>query len=274
MIAPRACQAHPVGDEEVVLAGSRLNRVVRIGDTVRRPAGPWTPAVHALLRHVRHRGFALAPEPLGIDAQGREELVYIPGDTVGDQVPWPAWVWGDGLLEEVGRAVALYHRAVADFRPEGVIPWQMGAAELRPGQIVCHHDIAPYNAVVVEGRLTGIIDWDLSGPGTPRSDLAFVAWQWVPLQHPAISQMFGWADPGGLARRLRVLLDAYGLDDRNGFVDEVIARMHLNRDAMVQKAAEGVAGYVSLVQQGHVEGMDAAISFLTEQRDSLERQLG
>ena len=262
-----------MGQEETVLAGSRLNRVVKIGDTVRRPAGPWTPTVHALLRHVRQRGFELAPEPLGIDAQGREVLAYIPGDTVGDQLPWPAWVWDDGLLVEVGRAAAAFHRAVADFRPEGAVPWQLGPAELRSGQIVCHHDIAPYNAVVEEGRLRGIIDWDLSGPGTPRSDLAFVAWQWVPLQHPAISQMFGWPDSGGLARRLRLLLDAYGLEDRGGFVGDVIARMHLNRDVMLQKAAEGIPGYVSLVQQGHVDGMNAAISFLTQQHDSLERQL-
>lgn len=262
-----------MGQEETVLAGSRLNRVVKVGDTVRRPVGPWTPAVHALLRHVRQRGFELAPEPLGIDAQGREMLAYITGDTVGDQLPWPAWAWDDELLAEVGRATALYHRAVADFRPEGVIPWQLGPAALQPGQIVCHHDIAPYNAVVSDGRLRGIIDWDLSGPGSPRSDLAFVTWQWVPLQHPAISQMFGFGDPGGLARRLRILLDAYGLEERDGFVDAVIARMHLNRDVMVQKAAEGVPGYVSLVQQGHVEGMNAAISFLVEQRDSLGRQL-
>jgi hypothetical protein len=28
------------------------NGVVCVGDTVRRPSGPWTPAVHALLTHV------------------------------------------------------------------------------------------------------------------------------------------------------------------------------------------------------------------------------
>ena len=262
-----------MAEEETILAGSRLNRVVKIGDTVRRPAGPWTPTVHALLRHVRERGFELAPEPLGIDEQGREVLAYIPGETVGDALPWPGWVWDDALLVEVGRATALYHRAAADFRPEGPIPWQLGSSVLQAGQIVCHHDIAPYNAVEADGRLRGIIDWDLSGPGTAVSDLAFVAWQWVPLQHPAISRMFGWDDPGGLTRRLRLLLDAYGLDDREGFVDKVITRMHLNRDVMVQKAAEGVPGYVSLVQQGHVEGMNAAIEFLTGQRSALESQL-
>ena len=262
-----------MSEEETVLAGSRLNRVVKIGDTVHRPAGPWTPTVHALLRHVRERGFGIAPEPAGMDDQGREVLAYIPGQTVGDRLPWPDWVWDDALLVEVGRATAQYHRAVADFRPEGLVPWQLGPAELLPGQIVCHHDIAPYNAVVAESRLQGIIDWDLIGPGTALSDLAFVAWQWVPLQHPLIARMFGWDDEDGLARRLRVLLDSYGLEQRDGFIDEVIARMHLNRDVMLQKADEGVPGYAQLVQQGHVEGMKAAITFLSGQRDALQSGL-
>jgi Phosphotransferase enzyme family len=263
-----------MGEEEAALAGSRLNRVVRIGDTVHRPAGPWTPTVHALLRHVRAEGFELAPQPLGIDDQGREVLSYIPGHTVGDGLPWPGWVWDDDLLIEVGRATAFYHRAVAGFRPAGVVPWQFGPAELQSDQIVCHHDIAPYNAVVEEGRLQGIIDWDLIGPGTARSDLAFVAWQWVPLQHPAVAAAFGWHDVTDLARRLRLLLDGYGLDKRDGFMDDIIARVQLNRDVMLRKAAEGVAGYVRLVREGHVDGMNAAIAFVTAQRDALQSQLG
>ena len=63
---------------ETPLAGSRLNTVVKVGDEVRRVAGPWTPTVHALLRHIRHRGFSLAPEPRRADPVGREALRYIP----------------------------------------------------------------------------------------------------------------------------------------------------------------------------------------------------
>jgi hypothetical protein len=38
-----------------------MTDVVRAGGTVRRSAGPWTPNVHALLRHLRDRGFDKAP---------------------------------------------------------------------------------------------------------------------------------------------------------------------------------------------------------------------
>ncbi len=48
---------------------------MRVGDTVRRAAGPWTPTIHALLRHLRASGLSMVPEPLGIDEQGRE-IIY------------------------------------------------------------------------------------------------------------------------------------------------------------------------------------------------------
>ena len=44
---------------EIPLAGGNMSAgVVRVGDTVRRPAGPWTPAVHALLTHLHEAGFS------------------------------------------------------------------------------------------------------------------------------------------------------------------------------------------------------------------------
>jgi hypothetical protein len=61
-------------DEQPLTGGNVSVGVVRVGDTVRRPSGPWTPAVHALLRYLGSAGFDGAPEPLGIDAQGREVL--------------------------------------------------------------------------------------------------------------------------------------------------------------------------------------------------------
>ncbi len=259
--------------DEAPLSGGTLNTVVRVGDTVRRPTGAWTPTVHDLLRHVRGRGFDLAPEPLGVDDQGREILSYIEGKTFGWSLPWPEVVRSADLLEQVGVATARYHRAVEDFRPSGVIPWQSAPAELGESEIVCHHDLAPYNTVVSSGRLAGIIDWDLAGPGTPRSDLAFVAWQWVPLQSPFVTEMFGWSAPPDRARRLSLLLDAYGLEDRSGFVDDVVRRITYNRDLMARKAAEGNAAYQALVEGGHLVGMDEALRYLGRVGEDLQESL-
>jgi hypothetical protein len=262
-----------VGEVEIPLTGGTLTSVVRVGDTVRRPVKPWTPAVHAVLRHVRERGFDLAPEPLGFDDAGREMVTYIPGATVGWSLPWPDWIRHEELLEEVGAAMRRYHQAIADFRPAQPVRWQTGLAALRPSELVCHHDLAPYNVVVADRRLQGIIDWDLAGPGTAVSDLAFVAWQWVPLHGPLVTRFLGWAPPPDRIQRLRLLLEAYGLDDRSGFIDAVAARVAYNRDVMIGKAAAGDEAYQRLVEQGHIGGMDEALAFLTEHGPRLQDQL-
>ncbi|GAA4203412.1 hypothetical protein [Actinocatenispora rupis] len=59
-----------------VLQDDPGRRVVRIGDTVRRPWRPWTPTVHALLDHLRAVGFRYAPRAFGADREGREVLAY------------------------------------------------------------------------------------------------------------------------------------------------------------------------------------------------------
>ena len=70
--------------EEPLPGGNASTGVMRVGDTVRRPAGPHTPAVHELLLYLRAAGFEGAPRPLGIDERGREVLTFIRGT-----VPWP-----------------------------------------------------------------------------------------------------------------------------------------------------------------------------------------
>jgi aminoglycoside phosphotransferase (APT) family kinase protein len=50
------------------LEGGNVGGAVRAGATVRRPAGPWTPAVHALLAHLADEGFTGAPSIAHNDA--------------------------------------------------------------------------------------------------------------------------------------------------------------------------------------------------------------
>ncbi len=267
-----ANEPDPRGTGEEVLAGGKLNTVVRVGDTVRRPAGPWTETVHGLLRHLASKKYPYSPTPLGFDDQGREILSFIPGVTVGEELPWPEWVWSEQLLADVARATRSYHEAAKDYRPPGRLPWFWDPAELRADQIVCHHDLAPYNVVVESGRLRGIIDWDLAGPGTSLSDLAFVAWQWVPLHDPFVTSLFC-RESVDISRRLNIVLDSYGLEDRSDFIAQVISRIELNRDVMLRKASEGDAAYARLVQDGHVMGMNRAIDFLTETGSGLQAEV-
>jgi hypothetical protein len=154
--------------EEPLVGGYVSAVVVRVGDTVRRETGPWTPGVQELLRYLQEAGFPYSPKLLGTDGQGREVLAYIEGDTVCGRRPMPAWAWSDDTLIQTARVLREYHEVVRDFRPKSTI-WRYGPGELEPGQVLCHNDVGPHNLVYREGRVVGLIDWDGTVYGYPQS---------------------------------------------------------------------------------------------------------
>src|SRR3954466_7887586 len=89
-----------------VLQDDPHRQVVRIGDTVRRPLHPWSPTIQELLRHLEGVGFPYAPRLLGIDADGREVLIYIDGESGG--AAWAKVVEGTGLVA-MARLLRDYH---------------------------------------------------------------------------------------------------------------------------------------------------------------------
>src|SRR5687768_7263528 len=101
---------------EIALPAGAMAPVVRVGETVRRQCGHWTPAVHAWLNRLAEVGFDLAPRVHGIDAKGREILDYIDGEC-GES---PA-LWSDDTLTEVARIMRQYH----DVQFEHVGPWRL-----------------------------------------------------------------------------------------------------------------------------------------------------
>ena len=255
------------------LPGGRLTVVVRVGDTVRREPKPWSDEVQRLLSHLRSRGFFLAPEPLGFDEQGREVLRYIEGDTAATVTPWPGSLWSDELLVDVGRTVAAYHRAVADFVPSDDPHWQYRPRALQPGEIICHHDFAPYNAVFKGRELLGMVDWEGAGPGTVQEEVAFLAWQWVPLRPPQREVNDG-SDPHvDHIARLRLLLESYGYEDRAGFIDAIIERVEISRSGIEERAAAGGLPYIELRNEGHTRDMASLIRYLGKNRRKLQEAI-
>jgi hypothetical protein len=166
--------------DEEVLAGGNMTAVVRVGDTVRRTAGPWTPTIHALMRHVRAAGFKLIPEPLGLDERGREVISFLTGATA--TYPLPAFAWSDATLSAVARTLRAFHDATVGFTAPADGRWQWPAHE--PRQVICHNDFAPYNLLFQDEQLTGVIDMDLASPGPRVWDMAYTAYRFVPLTAP------------------------------------------------------------------------------------------
>lgn len=68
-----------MSDREEVLNGGNINKVVRVGETVRREAKP-NPYVYELLKHLEKMAFPYSPRYLGRDDEGREILSYLEGE--------------------------------------------------------------------------------------------------------------------------------------------------------------------------------------------------
>jgi hypothetical protein len=249
---------------ETVLEGGDLNHVVRVGGTVRRPQGAWSPAVHALLLHFESVGFEGAPRYLGIDEQGREILTFVEGDP--GLAPLPP---EDDALVALGRLLRLMHEAVADFDPPGDAAWFTGGE----GPLICHRDLFPPNVILRDRRPVAFVDWDFAGPAEPLDDVFSAASHWVPLQIATDE----WGLPADRRpERLRVLCDAYGLSqaDRARFVDKAI---EIRRGGYELKrrlgAEERRPGWREMWDRGDGERALASIRLLEELRPELEAAL-
>lgn len=239
-------------EPETPLEGGNTSTVVRVGDTVRRTRGPWTPATEHLLGHLRSVGFTDVPEPLGTDDAGRQVLGFVAGDAGAPQPT--AWFGSDEALAAAGDWLRRFHAAQAGYRPDRALPWRMQPGRaLRPGEVVCHHDVAPYNAVHrPDGGLT-LVDFDFAAPDDPLVDVAFTAWAWVPLYDDAewVRARYG-VEPGHLARRLRVLADAYGAtaEQRARLLTTVHERMLAHARDVEALADSGDPAFVRLREEG------------------------
>lgn len=250
-------------DVETPFADGNVSGAVRVGDTVRRSTGPWTPAVHALLRHLEKAGFGYSPRVLGIDAKGRESLTFLPGETA------PATLDGfgsDQVLEAIASLLRRYHDAANGFEPPLDAHWRFTVGAPAAGTIVCHNDVAPWNVTFVDHEPTGLIDWDFAAPAPPVWDIAYALWRWAPL-YPG--DRYG--PPEERARRMRLFCDAYGLERRGGLMDIVAQRQRALYDTLATWGPGGVPGFAELWRDGHGDIIQSDMTYLHHYRSELDR---
>ena len=229
--------------EERPLSGGNVTAgVVRVGDTVRRPAGAWTPAVHALLTHLERKSFTGAPRALGMDAQGREMLSFAEGAAAW---PWEAFrpLASDAGLLGVAGLINDYHAAVADFRPPPDAAWSQIAPRRGAPDTLCHNDLAPWNLILgPAGELT-FIDWDLAAPGERLSDLAYAARAFTPLiPNPPYDIP--------IVHRLGLLREAWKLT-ADELIEWVVWRARADLAGLTERAAAGIEPWRTMWDQGH-----------------------
>ena len=236
--------------DEVPLSGGNMTRVVRVGDTVRREAGPWSETIHALMLYLEAKGFDGAPRFLGIDDQGREIISFIEGDT--GFVPYR---WDDDVLVGAARLLRRFHDATVGFVPPANAVWQRVHPDPRRHEVICHNDFAPYNLMFANRLPTAIIDFDLAGPGPRINDVAFGAYWFAPLQ-------FGGGEEGQRAladlhngcTRLRRFCREYGMDASPELIDVVDHLLVRMRDVIIEGVDAGDPVFIKLKAEGHLEG--------------------
>lgn len=243
------------------LVGGNVGGAVRIGHTVRRPTGSWSPGVHALLRHLDAVGLGGVPRVLGTDPRGREVLTYLPGRTVDVDRE----VAADPVLAGATRWLRGFHDAVRDFTPPPGTRWRTGG-RLEPGQVICHHDPGAYNWAVVDEQFAGIYDWDMAGPGRPLDDLAFMAWSSVPL-HRVIPDH-------DVVRRLRLMVAAYGAFTSLEVLVAVDRRMSSATDRIAAGQRTGDPGMLNLARVGEPRRTLDRLEVLRQRLPALRTALG
>jgi aminoglycoside phosphotransferase (APT) family kinase protein len=244
-----------VTEEE--LGGGGLTPVVRVGETVRRSTGPWTPAVQALLQHLATVGFGAAPRVHGLDDDGREVLEYVAGE-VRDS-------YDDEKLVSIAALIRRLHDATRTFDPPASARWQFLVGSPKTGEVICHNDLSPSNLIWGDGRPQALIDWDLAAPGTPSWDLAYALYRFVPLYSDEdCARLELPIRPRG--PRIRVLCAAYGVEATPDLLDVVERRIKALYDSARVWGEGGVAGWSEVWRQTRGEQWLRSMRFVEEQR--------
>lgn len=275
--------AKKVGDtseRDGPLSGGSHSGVVRVGETVRRVARPWASSVHELLVHLEQQGFDGAPRALGFDEQGREVLTYIEGEVgQGDQLiadqggrfdhRLPGFVWSDKALVHFGALVRRFHDAAATMSWIGR-QWCFQARG--PVETICHNELKPSNTVFRSGLPVALIDWETAAPGPRAWDLGFAAWAWVPFWRDEKCRAYGL--PTGTAekaRRLRLLLQAYGLEPDMSIINACTERLSGFLEHVRQLAAQGSEHEVEASRRGSVDELALEVAWVRQHGAALVR---
>jgi hypothetical protein len=224
---------------------------------------PYTGAIHALLLHLEDAGFTGAPRSFGWDDKGRHLVEFVPG--IRADHPHAPEVALDPA--RIGRFMRHMHDALESFEPPDYALWFDG---LPPpgGDLIVHHDIAPSNIVVRSDGTLVAIDWDAAGPGTRLWDVAYAAHAFAPLYQAD-------ADIDHASRRLRGLVDGYGLDDeqRKQLVPLLAMRSKRMYEYLDKMRATGVSPWTDLWERGIGTVWRADAQWIWNHSDVWERAL-
>jgi hypothetical protein len=243
-------------------------RVTIEGQVVARPAGPWTPAVHALLGHLRRSGL-LVPQPLGVQDRV-ERLRLIPGESGARS--WPHQATESGL-RSAARLLRRVHDATQDWPAPANSAWAVTRAPHGFGgpRVICHGDPGPWNMIWREGAAVGLLDWDQAHPGHALEDVGYALEYLTPFRSDREAvRWLGFPEPPNRRHRLAGFAQAYGLDGVDGLVDVVIERQRLTIRHVQELADLGVEPQRRWTREGFLDELVRRVEWSSTHRHLVE----
>lgn len=194
---------------EIPLSGGNTSgEVVRVGNTVRKSMKDSSESVHRLLQFLETEGFPATPRFLGIDDQGREILSYLEGSC---KIASDAWE-SQSILKTTAKLLKAFHDTTAQYPISDVDSWAKIYPDRSKHDVICHNDFGLYNLIINNDACTGIIDFDLAGPGPRLRDVAYAAYWLVPLSmHGDNMKPHSIADFENGSARLKLFCNTYGI---------------------------------------------------------------
>ncbi len=254
-------------DEEKLTTNDK-HPILRIDETVHRPTGWWTPAVHELLKYLESVGFKYSPRVLGFDEEGREVLSYIKGESGKD-----GWlkILSDHGLSKFAKFLREYHDAVAGFKPAEDSEWAYAKGGLKQGQIICHGDFGPWNVVWQGAAPIGLVDWDMAFPAEPRYDILYALQYAVPFRKDETTiKWHHFPEVPDRQHRIQTFAEAYGLESIGDVVDGVADVQRKGIDYVKVLAERGLQPQTDWVADGTLEETEQQTQWIEAHRSLFE----
>lgn len=239
-------------EESLLAGGNASGRIVRIGETVRKPWCEGALGVLEYMRILRQAGIDV-PEPLGQDAQGRMVTRFVDGVLAVDL---PSL--SHAQLTRVGSTVRSIHDASEGLDADG-LGLRPALIPVSEPDLVCHGDLTPWN--LLTGASWTFIDWDGAAASTRLWDLAYSA-QAFTLNDAA-------AEPSKSAAALRAFVDGYRASPeiRSTLPKTLVQRTWAMYDLLRDSHRDGVEPWATMFINGHGEHWHAAAQYVEQNVD-------
>ncbi len=258
-----------MSENEIVLEGGNLNKIIRNGETVRRPLKNWSPTIHKLLKYLEENRFKEAPVFYGIDENNREILSYIHGETAVEFPRLKPYMMTDEVLIDVAHILKKFHDLSCRFERDINDEWMLSYPGTLPVEVICHNDWAPYNVVFSNGKVSGIIDFDTACPGPRIWDIAYTLYTFVPLGRfaydPVCDVLMDYKTSihaDNRKKRIEKFFNAYGFNKTDDLINQIVFRLQTLCNTLITKANDGDEAFKKMVSEGHLLHYQKDIEFI------------